>query len=480
MENPPLPSEILHQIFEYFCHHCQEKHPTSHEHLPIFDNETNENRRALLSLSRTCKSWGCIAQNVLHHYFIFSDVRRQILLCRTICENPELGERLQFASLERLALMVDPAMAQPWFSRSIARFLHLFKKDSLDWQGCTVAWGDCIAPLILLQAPNLKHLVVHGRYNLYLFDEFDMEATMRYRALPQNLESLSVGHQEISCLWDGYPPVRTGLDALGGLLIRLENLETLSLSRPDLKSLPEKLPLQRLRRLRIGNACLSKDRLQSLINSTGHLEEFVYREIDHAVHTTRAILVKSQEVFEMLVPMKATLKRVVLRMYRSERLPTTGAQLVNLQQLRINPGVLCDIPTLKLNRQDLAKHDLLNVFPPNLQTLCLDHSHADAARYGEALGCYISSTYKEDPQEQKLREVTLHIVDTAFPHPMGAIIHVSPHMLSHVNAREVEFLRNKCSSSWLENGCVTVTTEPILWYSCNKVGNNKMLPAYPI
>ncbi|EWY97768.1 hypothetical protein FOYG_02533 [Fusarium oxysporum NRRL 32931] len=336
MDNPPLPSEILYQIFEYFCLHCQEKHSVSHEQ--ILHNKTDKSRRALLSLSRTCKNWGCIAQNVLHHYFKHSDDRRQILFCRTICENPELGERLQVASLHRSAGIDHHLFAQLWFKESMARYIHLLGQGPLKLHSCTVSWGDYIAPIILLRAPNLKHLVVHGPYNPSIFEEFSMEAVLRNRALPQKLESLSVGQQEISCLWHLEPRVRTDLDALGGFLMRLENLETLSISRPNLERLPEKLPLQKLRRLRIGNACLSKDTLQRLINSTGSLEEFVYREIEDAAESTVTRLVTSQEIFEMLIPMRVRLKRVVLRMYSSERPPTALAQLVNLQQLRINAG----------------------------------------------------------------------------------------------------------------------------------------------
>ncbi|KAF4950135.1 hypothetical protein FGADI_8404 [Fusarium gaditjirri] len=323
MENPPLPSEILYQIFEYFCLHCQEKHSVSHEQ--ILYNKTDKNRRALLSLSRTCKSWGCVAQNVLHHYFKHSDDRRQILFCRTICENPELGERLQVASLKRSAGIDHQLLSRPWFKESMT--------------SSAVSWGDYIAPIILLRAPNLKHLVVHGPYNPSIFQEFSMKAAIRHRALPQKLEYLSVGQQKPSCLWHLEPRVLTGLDALGGFLMRSENLETLSISRPNLEGLPEKLPLKKLRRLRIGNACISKDTLQRLINSTGNLEEFIYREVEDADEATDTRLVTSQEIFEMLVPMKDTLKRVVLRMHSSEQPPTAMAQLVNLQQLRINAGM---------------------------------------------------------------------------------------------------------------------------------------------
>ncbi|KAI3577331.1 hypothetical protein IWW34DRAFT_790856 [Fusarium oxysporum f. sp. albedinis] len=311
MDNQPLPSEILYRIFEYFCLHCQETHSVSHEQ--ILYNKTDKSRRALLSLSRTCKSWGCIAQNVLHHYFKHSDDRRQILFCRTICENPELGERLQVASLHRSAGIDHHLFAQLWFKESMA--------------SCTVSWGDYIAPIILLRAPNLKHLVVHGPYNPSIFEEFSMEAVLRNRALPQKLESLSVGQQEISCLWHLEPRVRTDLDALGGFLMRLENLETLSISRPNLKRLPEKLPLQKLRRLRIGNACLSKDTLQRLINSTGSLEEFVYREIEGTAESTVTRLVTSQEIFEMLIPMKDRLREESLMLLLSKR--TVAYQPVN-------------------------------------------------------------------------------------------------------------------------------------------------------
>ncbi|KAF5968201.1 hypothetical protein FBULB1_10834 [Fusarium bulbicola] len=295
-----------------------------------------------------------------------------------------------------------------------------------------------------------------------------MEAVIRNKALSTKIESLSVGQQDIASLGDLQPKVPADINTLGGLLIRLENLVTLSISRADLESLPEKLPLQKLRRLRIGNACLSKNSLQRLINSTENLEEFVYRDIEYVEISQANRIVTSQEIFEMLLPMKDTLKRVVLRMYRSERRPSAMAQLVKLQHLRVNAGVLCNIPDLRILRLDLLKDALLDVFPPNLQTLCLDHSHTDAPRYREALGCYISSTYRESPQEQKLRVVTLHFVDKDYPNPVPVV--------RPTNAVEEELLRREFCPTWLENGRITTTTEPFLWYSCDKVGENTMLP----
>ncbi|PNP78242.1 hypothetical protein FNYG_08188 [Fusarium nygamai] len=319
-ENPTLPTEILYHIFEHFCLHCQDKHSASHEQ--IISNKKDKNRPALINLSRTCKSWGYVAQNILHHYFKHADDRHQILFCRSICENPELGKQLQVAILGLSAGVNQELFYQPWFKESMARYVCLFGLEPLYLQSSVAPWGDFIAPIILLLATNLKHLVVHGRYNPMIFQRFRMEAVMRNKALTQKLESLSVGQQEISSIWDLGPQVQTYLHTLGGLLIMLENLQTLSISRPNFESLPEKLPLQKLRRLRIGNACLSKSGLQRLINNTGKLEEFVYREVEDTGWSQATRIVTSQEIFEMLLPMKDTLKRVVLKMYSSERPPT--------------------------------------------------------------------------------------------------------------------------------------------------------------
>ncbi|KAF5580896.1 hypothetical protein FPCIR_10461 [Fusarium pseudocircinatum] len=471
-ENLTLPAEILYQIFEHFCLHCQDKHSVSHEQ--IISNKKDENRPALINLSRTCKRWGCVAQNILHHYFKHSDDRQQILFCRTICENPEFGQQLQVAILELNAGFNQEYFCQPWFKESMARYMCLFGLEPLYLQSSVATWGDFIAPIILLRATNLKHLVVHDRYNPLIFQRFRMEAVMRNKALTQKLESLSVGQQEISSIWDLGPQVQAYLHTLGELLIMLDNLQTLSISRPNFESLPEKLPLQKLRRLRIGNAYLPKSGLQRLINNTGKLEEFVYREVEDTGWSQTTNLVTSQEIFEMLLPMKDTLKRVVLRMYSSERPPTAIAQLVKLQQLRVNAGVLCDISTLRRNTLDLEKDALLNVFPPNLQTLCLDHSHTDAPRYREALGSYISSTYRQSPQEQKLREVILHFIDKDYPNPAPWVMPVR----RPTNAEEEESLRRECGSLWLENGCITTTVAPFSWYSCDEVGENTMLPHF--
>jgi hypothetical protein len=475
-ENPALPTEILYQIFEHFCLHCQDKHSVSHEQ--IISNKKDKDRPALINLSRTCKSWGCVAQNILHHYFKHSDDLRQILFCRTICENPELSEQFQVAILGLNAGVNQELFSEPWFMKSMAKYMCLFGLEPLYLQSSLASWGEFIAPIILLRATNLKHLVVNGLYNPMIFQRFHMEAVIRNKALTQKLESLSVGQQEISSVWDLRPQVQTYLHTLGELLIMLENLQTLSISRPNVEKLPENLPLQKLRRLRLGNACLSKCGLQRLINNTGKLEEFVYREVEETgwSQATRTRLVTSQEIFEMLLPMKDTLKRVVLKISSSERPPNAMAQLDKLQQLRVNAGVLCDISTLRRNTQDLAKDALLNVFPQNLQTLCLDHSHTDAPRYREALGSYISSTYREPPQEQKLREVILHYIDKAYPNPAPWAMPV----VRPTNAEEEESLRRECGSLWLENGCITTTVAPFSWYSCDEVGENTMLPHFSI
>ncbi|RKL41165.1 hypothetical protein BFJ72_g6060 [Fusarium proliferatum] len=476
MGNPQLPAEILYQIFEHFCLHCQEKHSASHEQ--ILDNKKDKDSQALFSLSQTCKSWGCVAQNILHHYFKHSNDEYQIKFCRTICENPKLGEQLQVAMLKQHVAGDQHLLYRSWYKESMVRYGHLLGQKPLKLQSSVTTWGDYIAPIILLRATNLKLLVVHRLYSSSIFQGFSMEAVIKNKALTPKLESLSVGQQRISSLWYHEPRVETGLNTLGGFLMILENLQTLSISRPTFKNLPEKLPLQKLRRLRIGNACLSKDELQRLINSTGNLEEFVYREIEGTAGST--LTVTSQEIFEMLLPMKDTLKRVVMKMDGSERLPTTMAQLVKLQQLRVNAGVLCDIPTMRTNGLVLAKDVLLDVFPPNLQTLCLDHSHTDAPRYREALASYISSTYREPPQEQKLKEVTLHFVDKSIPNPAPWTAPVLGRPLRDRNASEGECLRSECSPLWLKNGCITVTTAPFLWYSCDGVGENTMLRPYDI
>lgn len=474
MQNPPLPAEILYLIFEHFCLHCQEKHSASHRQ--ILDNKKDKDRQALFSLSITCKSWGCVAQNILHHCFKHSHDEDQIKFCRTICENPRLGEQLQVAILKQ-HVVGDRHLLQPsWYEESMVRFGHLLGHKPLKSRSSVTTWGDYIAPIILLQATNLKHLFIHSLYRSSIFREFSMEAVIKNKALTPKLESLSVGQQRIARLWYNEPRVETGLNTLGGYLMILENLQTLSISRPTFKDLPEKLPLQKLRRLRIGNACLLKDELQRLINSTGNLEEFVYREIEDTGGST--LTVTSQEIFEMLLPMKDTLKRVVMKMHSSEQPPTAMAQLVKLQQLRVNAGVLCDIPTMRTNGLGLAKDALLDVFPPNLQTLCLDHSQTDAPRYREALASYISSTYRKSPQEQKLKEVTIHFMDKSIPNPAPWVVSVLCRSLRDRNASEGERLRSECSPLWLKNGCITVTAAPFLWYSCDEVGENTMLPPY--
>ncbi|RMJ15400.1 hypothetical protein CDV36_004928 [Fusarium kuroshium] len=132
-------SEILLQICEELCPHCQEKHME----IPRPDWwRRDSSRRGLLSLLLVNKKIGAIAQRVLYHHFGYVEKDQNpddlVRFCLTICAKPELGKCLRWANLSCSRVEVNYDMTQEYFDRGNPR--------------------SALATLILLQAPNLERL----------------------------------------------------------------------------------------------------------------------------------------------------------------------------------------------------------------------------------------------------------------------------------------------------------------------------------
>lgn len=487
IDSSTLPTELLHQIFELFCQHCAEKHTTPRHDIWDQNQKIKENRRCLINLSLTCTKWGYAAQQVLHHHFGFLETtyEQQISFCRTICGNPELGRQLRVAKFRRIGTFLNVKLAGDWIAEPLAKYSEFISYPGSIFDIDSLTWEDYIAPLILLQTPNLEHAVLHGLDDWLVFKDFNVRNVTQARALPQNLKSLSLGRQHRMIWLNPERSVMIQDTFMSVFLATFEKLQMLTISRPHLYLLFKPPPLQNLRSLRLFNVATVEDKLRLLIDGAPSLEEFVFWEMERAELAPHPY-VTPDEVFKILSSRKLTLRKVVLQMMatpvlfaNTDQLTTPEtlrdlAQLTKLEQLRMNPEMFCNIPELLTRKQALSDEAFINIFPPSLQILCIDATIIGFNCFGAALGAYARSTYNKQPGEQKFKQLTLHIT-SVFPR----------HQFGWLNLREpseecLKAMRDVVSGKWEENGNgrLDITLEQLQWYSCTERGTNSILPKF--
>jgi hypothetical protein len=489
-----LPTELLHQTFELFCQHCTEKHLAT----PLHDlwgwedqdqdqdqdqnqdlkQKIKDDRRCLINLSLTCAKWGYAAQQVLHHHFGFLDTthEQQISLCRTVCGNPDLGRQLRVAKFRRIGTSLNVKLAD-WIVEPLAKYSEFISYPGSIFDMDSLTWEDYIAPLILLQAPNLEHAVFHGLDDWLVFKDFNVWNVTQARALPQNLKSLSLGRQHRMVWLDPERSVMIQDTFMSVFLATFGKLQMLTISKPHLYLLFKPPPLQNLRSLRLFNIATVEEKLRLLIDGAPFLEEFVFWEMERAELAPHPC-VTPNEVFRILSFRKSTLRKVVLQMMATPVLfaglttPETLrelAQLTKLEELRTNPEMFCNIPELLSRKQALSDEAFINVFPPSLQILCIDATVIGFNCFGAALGAYVRSTYNKQPEEQKFKQLVIHIT-SVFPR----------HQWGWLNLREpseecLKVMRGVVGGKWEENGHLDITLDQLQWYSCTERGTNSIL-----
>ncbi|KAM0562026.1 hypothetical protein ACHAPJ_002468 [Fusarium lateritium] len=394
--------ELIIQICELLCQHCAEDHLKwpSHELWPV-ESEPRILRHALLDLSLLCKSWGPIAQMVLHHHFGFleKDPVAQVLFCRTISENPELAKQLKHAELHHIETNLDKALAGGWITDVLAKFSTFLTFDIE-----TSRWEEFVAPLILLQVQNLKHLVAEGRGDWKLLEKFNTQAVVREHAFPRHTKALNIGkifsrHDEVLF------PVDVSNRGFAGILPALDDLRHIAIWNPDRESIQHPLAFQNIRTLCFGNVSLNKRQLRCFVSATGPLEDFVYG--GRAYHPDA---VSGQEVFEILALKKDTLRAAKVVTHKTADYFTAGSRLINLEILALEYDTLW---SPRPGSTHLEEHALVGAFPPSLEGIQISvfHEHLEGMR--GALINYILSTCAESREEQKLKSVILYIYGKA-------------------------------------------------------------------
>ncbi|KAF5659079.1 hypothetical protein FHETE_9574 [Fusarium heterosporum] len=483
-----LPTEILYQIFELFCQHCAEKHLATPRHDTWHTvQEIKVSRRCLINLSVTCTRWGHVAQNVLHHHFGFLETtyEQHIGFCRTISQNQELGQQLRVAKLRRIATFLNATLVENWITEPLTKYSEFISYPGSVFDMDFLTWEDYIAPLILLQTPNLEHADIHGYFDWALFSDFNIRNVVQARALPRNLKTLSVGRQTKMRYSEPEPVVQI-CDAKNIMTIvfsAFEHLQMLTVSNPHIHLLFTPPPFQNLRSLRLFNAHIrEQDKLQILIDAAISLEEFVFWEKDQ-IEIAPLGRLTPRGVFEALTSRKETLKRVVLRMnatpvpFQDSRElvhPTHLAdlsQLTNLEELRMNMGMLCNGPELSRRHLMLSDKALIGVFPPSLRTLCIDIAVLEFSCFGSALRAYAMSTCNEQPDQQRLEQLIVHTT-SVMPGSHEWLNTVAP------SERCLKAMRDVMAGEWEENSQLIVTQEQLQWHSCTERGTKSILPAF--
>ncbi|UPK89248.1 hypothetical protein LCI18_000183 [Fusarium solani-melongenae] len=443
-------AEILLQICEEFCQHCQEKH------MKIARPDwwrRDSSRRALLDLSFVNRKVGYIAQRVLHHHFGYVDKDREpnglARFFRTISNNPGLGKCLRWANLSMPLAEIDRDVIQGWLLGALEKFSHHVALNA------QMAYEECpnfaLSPLIVLQAPNLERIDDDGKIEgpcLFYLDG----SVVRDGALPQNLSTVWLGDWIPSLGDHDRLGQKLSLWGLGYQLSSLPKLHALGIYCPVFSIPDERVLFQHLRVLRLGDFLMRRDELERLISCTPMLEEFAHFYFGLPA-MDRGATATVPDICEVLTLRKDTLRRVMLDASCTTDDIHALRELDNLEELKIWAG-----PSLEAQSESyrLDSHALVRALPPSLQKLHVISVPKGLASAGEALMTYIRSTYRESSEQQKLKKVYFDVYEeTALGY-------------SHFK----KLFELECQE-WTRHGTVVISVRRFAWYDMGDWGSGE-------
>ncbi|KAF4448781.1 hypothetical protein F53441_7830 [Fusarium austroafricanum] len=173
-------------------------------------------------------------ERVLHHHFGIFETKPNdtVLFCRTLLERPDLALQTKRASLRHIAIPEVPTPGEPWIIDALNRLSHLLDLSGTTFNQDAMSWEQFLAPLVLVQLPNLKQLEVSEKGDLGRFKKFNKEAVIRGGAIFTSIRVLAVGSfafDRPSQLMNFTAFLNVSKGSFGWVLPRFENLETLSL-----------------------------------------------------------------------------------------------------------------------------------------------------------------------------------------------------------------------------------------------------------
>lgn len=431
--------EILFQICELFCEHCQGEWYGSRpppEWWRFFNPHST-----LLALSLVCKSIGPIAQRVLHHHFGhgITSYDTTALFCRTISSNPELAKDLRWADLSRLIRSETlEDIVEGWLPNDINKLSrHLLHG------GQGIPYVDLLTATILLQAPNLEHLEDQGGSGREACKFLNWDAVVRDGALPPDLKHLCLR----SCTYGSIPNRKVWMDlswdGIGAFIEAFKELESLTVHFPLASGVDERLSFQSLRVLRLYEFYLPAKDFEKLISLMPHLEEFAISRLANFSRSPSPATVP--EILQTLAQRNNSLRRLELDISCTHDDVWLLNGLTNLEELEMVLGR--NEVTVHRHRGRISKQAFVGIMPPSLRKLHF-HSYEMRAfeRAKDALMTYISSTCRERPDDQRLR--TVHF-DVAWKSESW-------------EARQRDIFQQECQE-WAKNGTLTFGTGIFNW-----------------
>ncbi|KAL2693673.1 hypothetical protein Neosp_000234 [[Neocosmospora] mangrovei] len=447
-------TEILLQICEGFCQHCQEKHLR----IPRPDwFQRDSSRQALLNLSLVDRRIGAIAQQILHHHFGYVDRDRRrddiFKFCRTIYNNPELGKCLRWANLSVFgAGRIYREVIQDWLPDALEKVGHHL---ALDVQ---VALEDCpncaMPPLILLNAPKIERVDDDGKNQGSFFSmlAWHTGTVVHDGALPKNLNSVQLGGWVSSFQEHDEFYLDLSFWGLGYLLSSLQKLHTLTIYCPGFEAKDDRVLFQHLRVLRLGEFLMLREDFQRLISCTPLLEEFAHFYFGQSAEV-RGHIATIPEICRILRQRKKTLRRLMLDASCTVDNLDHLRRLENLEELKIWAG-----PSLTPQPESdrIPNQALMNALPPSLQKLHVKAKTPGLDMAGEALMTYISSTYRRSRDEQKLKQVYFDV----YEEPARRYIPFK------------KTLEKRCQE-WIKHGTVVFSVRRFAWYDMGDWGSGE-------
>ncbi|RSL64477.1 hypothetical protein CEP54_004720 [Fusarium duplospermum] len=425
--------EILFQICELFCEHCQ----GGGEWFGLDDP-----RKSLLALSLVCKSLGPIAQGVLHHHFGFGETTSKSIaqFCRTISNNPELAKALRWADLSSCMEETAPKdVVEGWLPETIKKFSH----HLLDG-GNGMRDKALLAAIILLQAPNLEYLEDGKGGCKSAFDVLSHGAVIRYHALPPNLKGLRLGSYTNAANLNDTTMIDLSWDRLGRFINALEKLEALVIHCPLASGVDQRLSFQSLRCLCLREFHMPLADLKNLISRIPNLEQFgIFRLPCH--NYSMPTPATGPQILEALAQRNDTVRRLGLDMSCTHDDVKALRELTNLEELTMILGSSDHTPYGSHRRTDISKQALVSIMPPSLRKLhvfVLKKEGFEEA--SDALLTYIPSTYRQSPDDQRLQMVRIDLTH----HPKDW------------SARQEDIIQQGCQQ-WANNGTLVFDTEGV-------------------
>ncbi|EEU39859.1 uncharacterized protein NECHADRAFT_79502 [Fusarium vanettenii 77-13-4] len=427
-------TEILLQICEEFCQHCQEKHLK----IPRPDwFQRDSSRQALLNLSST----GGDRQR--------DDI---VKFCRTISNNPELGKCLRWANLSVFGAKIHREVIQAWLPDALEKVGHHLALD--------VPFGlehypnRAISPLVLLKAPNIERVDDDGKNQGSFFHmlAWHTGTVVRDGALPQNLNSVQLGGWVSSFQEHDEFYLDLSFRGLGYLLSSLQKLHTLTIYCPGFEAGDDRVLFQHLRVLRLGEFLMRRDDFERLISCTPLLEEFAhfYFGVSAEVRGDTATI---PEICMILTQRKKTLRRLMLDASCTVDDLDHLRRLENLEELKIWAG-----PSLTPQQESdrIDSQALVDALPPSLRKLHVKVKIPGLDMAGEALMTYISSTYRRSRDEQKLKQVYFDV----YEEPARRYIPFK------------KTLEKRCRE-WIKHGTVVFSVRRFAWYDIGDWGSGE-------